>query len=238
MTQNPFESPQANPYTNQAPAQATTGQFDIGQAISDGWAAMTANAGVAIGGTVVVGLLSVLAAITIIGYFVLLPVLAYGMLRLLLNITDGEGDINDIFSGFQNYGSVLGSMLMFMLIMIVVMIGVSLPGMVLAGVGGALELPALAVLGQMINLVITYAITPRLYFGPFFIADQGVGGLDALKMSWKATREQKLMSFILLLVTGIIGFAGVIACGVGLLFSLPLSYIIWTAAYRQMVPRT
>lgn len=190
MTQNPFESPQGNPYANEAPAQATTGQFDIGQAISEGWTAMMVNAGVALGGMVIVGLLGVLAAVTIIGYVVVLPVLAYGMLRLLLNITGGEGEINDIFSGFQNYGSVLGSMLMFILTMFVVMIGVSLPGMVLAGVGGALEMPALAILGQLINLVITYAITPRLYFGPFFIADQRVGGLDALKMSWEEDRPQ------------------------------------------------
>ena len=69
-----------------------------------------------------------------------------------------------------------------------------------------------------------------------FIVDQGMATMDAVKASWAATDAQKGGIILLAIVAGLIGMAGSIALGIGLLFTIPVSYAIFTAAYRQMYP--
>lgn len=232
MSQNPFEAPQAAPYVAHSAQPGTAGQIDIGEAVSTAWNAVSANAGIAVGGTIVAILVMMLGYITIIGIFLVVPVVAYGMVRLYLNILEGRGDVSDVFEGFRRYGQALGSMLL----IFAIFIGISLPGSVLGFIGGAQEMVVLVVLGQIYGFVVAFLVTMRLYFAPFYAVDQGLGAIDAVKAAWHATREQKLMTVLLGLVSGIIGISGVVACGIGLLFTMPLSYVIWTAAYRQLAP--
>lgn len=234
MTQNPFEAPRANPYAQPAPQTVGgTGQIDIGEAVSQGWSAMTQNAGVAIGGTLVGLLVMMLGYITIVGIFLVLPVVGYGMVRLYLNIADGGGEVGDVFDGFRNYGSALGSMLLLFL----VYLAISLPGSVLGFIGGYTDTVALVFVGQIYGFVVAFLVTMRLYFAPFFIVDQQMGAIDAVKAAWDATRDQKLMVILFSIVAGIIGAAGIIALVIGMFFTIPLSYTIYACAYRQLVGR-
>lgn len=232
MTQNPFQTPSAQDPFVAAPASArgNDGRLDIGQAISDAWQTMTANAGLAIGGMLLTMLLMALGYVTIIGIILVLPVLGYGAIRLYLNLCDGGGEIGDLFEGFRNYGSALGPMLMVGL----VFLGLAVPVYALFGLSIYLEMPALSWLGQLVYVVVVFGVSPRLYFAPFFIVDQGMGGIDAVRAAWEATADQKLIAFALILVASIIGMAGMIALFIGLLFTMPLCYLIYTHAYRQL----
>lgn len=235
MTQNPFESPQANPYVQSAPAVGGTGTFDIGQAVSEAWSATTANPGPAILGVFLSGLVSMVAMLTVVGLFLVVPIVALGTVVLLFNLHEGRGEVGDIFSGFQDYGHNLGKMLMFGFLFFVVAMAMALPGLLIAGAGGALEMPALAILGQLLNIVLQYGVFPRFNFAVFYVVDQDMGAADALRASWEATGQQWLMTVLLNIVAAIVAVVGVFACFIGLFFTAPMSYLIWISAYRQMV---
>ena len=234
MSQNPFEAPRtAAPYA--APAGPTyaegTGTFDLGVAMSEAWERTTQNAAPLILGTIVGGLVMVLGYVTIVGILLIVPVVGYGMVRLLLDAYDGEAEVGAVFAGFQRYGQALGAMLMLFL----VFFATALPTYVLSGLGIYLESMALSMLSNVVSLVLTFTVTLRLYFAPFFIVDQGMGGWDAVKASWAATGEQKLMTFLLMLLAAIIGMLGLFALLIGMIFTIPLSYMIYASCYRQMV---
>lgn len=234
MTQNPFETPQANPYAQPAPDIQGTGTFDIGQAVGDGWNIMNANAGTLIGAFFVFGVVAFFATITIIGAFLVVPVLFWGFVRLVLNAVDDTPELGDIFEGFKNYGQALISMFVWYLIIFLI----GLPGQALTQAGVFTENYALMGLGYLFGIGVGLFVTIRLYFAPYFYVDQGLGVMEGIKASWEATKPQKLMNFLLILVTSIIAFAGIIAFGIGMIYTLPLGSVIYAVAYRQMVPRT
>lgn len=238
MSQNPFEAPRAqDAYSapQYASPNAGNGTFDIGVAVQEAWARTTANAGILIGGSFLAVILFIVSYITILGIFLLVPVFGYGMVRLLLDAHDGEPEIGALFAGFQDYGRALGGMLMLLLGFLVLQSPVYL-----MSIGGIyLESMALSLGSNVVSLVLTFGVLIRLYFAPFFIVDQGMGGIDAMKASWEATSHQKLMNFLLMLVVGIIGMSGIFALLIGLVFTIPLSYMVYVSAYRQIVgPRT
>ncbi len=229
MSQNPFEAPRAQ--SPNVPPVTGTGRFDIGQAFNDGWKAVTGNLGLVIGVAIVGGLAMAISEITVIGIFVLVPVIAWGGVKFVLNLQDGHAEFNDLFSGFQNYGQVLGSMLLLMLVMIVPLI----PAYAIVGIGAAVRSSAVMSLGQLALFGIMLGVCVRLYFAPFFIVDRGMGAVDAAKASWEATNDQKLGMLGLALLAGVVSMVGALACGIGMFVSIPISYVMFASAYRQMV---
>lgn len=229
--QNPFETPNAAPQ-EAAPLQAT-GTFDIGVCLSEGWEAAKNNLGLLIGVTFVGMICMFLSYITILGIFLLVPIFMWGWARVFLNAYDGHAEFGDLFSGFQQYGKALGSTLLLML----VYIALGIPSQVLNITGAAIDEPMLSVAGQLVGLVITFGVTVRLYFAILFIVDQDMGAIEAVKASWEATSEQKLMTVVLTIVSGIIGLAGMLALIIGMFVTMQIAYMMYVSAYRQMVGR-
>ncbi|MCA9553077.1 MAG: hypothetical protein KC933_23775 [Myxococcales bacterium] len=232
MSQNPFQTPSAPDPFMTAPVDGRTndGRIDLGEAISAAWQSMTANAGVAIGGLLLVGVLSVLSYITVIGIFVLLPVVMYGGIRLFLNLADGQGEIGDVFDGFRNFGTALLPMLLLFLMYLAAMIPAY--GLMIGGAVSGKE--SLMVVGQVYSYAVGFGVMIRMVYAPFFVVDQGMGAVDAVKAAWAATSGQYWIALALAIVAGIIGAAGMIALFIGMFFTIPLSYLIYTHAYRQM----
>ena len=234
MSENPFATPQAHipqsPHDGQAAEAAD--HFDLGRAISEGFLNCTQNIGLVIGIAIVGSLCVVLSAFTLIGVPLLIPVFAYGLVRFLLNMHDGQAEFGDLFAGFQDYGRAVGSFLLFGLIMVLL----SVPGQALQTAGAVAEEPGLSLLGGLVGFLIFVFVTVRLYFAPFFMVDQDFGAIDAVKASWAVTDDQKLMTFLLALVAGLIGIAGFIVFFIGVIFTGIVQYAIWTSAYRQMYP--
>lgn len=231
MPQNPFETPLAptvDPVLQRAMVPA--GTFDVGRCLSDAWQATMGNIGLVIGVSVVGLIIGVLSELTIIGIFLLLPVLLWGGIYFVLNVLDGRAQFGDLFAGFSRYGQALGPTLA----AIVCMFLLTMLGESVYFVGMFTGSTTLMFGGSLILLAWFFFVMLRFYFAFFFIVDQGMGGIDALKASWAVTSNQKLNTFVLALLSGVLVCAGIVALLVGVLIAIPLTYVMWASAYRQI----
>lgn len=74
-------------------------------------------------------------------------------------------------------------------------------------------------------------------FFPFFILDKGVGPLDALKESARATKGIRGLVFLLFLACFGLDLLGLLFFGVGLLLTIPVTLLALTVAYRRIAKR-
>jgi len=69
-----------------------------------------------------------------------------------------------------------------------------------------------------------------------FIVDKGMGGIDALKASWQATAPYRVNIIVYVLLSILVGIAGVIACCIGaLLVSVPVLMIGNAYLYLKLI---
>jgi hypothetical protein len=210
-----------------------SGRFDLGVAFREAWAATWANFGLLLGAGIVGSVLMGLSVVTVVGAFLIAPVLAWGGIRLMLNAFDGTASFGDLWSGFSDYGSALVSMLVLFLLQTLI----SALGQSLATIGQVAELPWLEGVGSLVNLAWAFLVTARLVFAWFFAVDQGMGPVQALQASWDATADQKGNCAGLLILTIVIGIIGVLFLIVGLIPAIMVTYLMQVSAYRQMVGR-
>jgi len=228
---NPYQAPVAD---GDMPELAA-GDFSIGAALSEAFEVTKQNFPLWLGVGIVGFLLVGLSAITIIGYFVLVPVFTWGLCRFLLNMVDGRATFGDLFSGFSNYGTNLWRMLG----VSVCFIGLVLLGDSIALVGQLTKSSGLQTFGSLVYLVFTFTVLLRFYFAMFFLVDNpNMGAIESLSASWAATRGKTLKLIGLALVSGLVGMLGLLALVVGVLFTLTMSYVAYAAAYRRMVGPT
>lgn len=239
---NPFEAPQAGGLGVQR--TGTPGVIDPVRAVTEGWESTKRNFGSWLVVGIALGVIGMIATATVIGFFVIVPVLLWGGVRFALNAHDGEASIGDGFSGFSRYGEILGSMLVYIILAFLL----GLPGsalsyinMVLGFVGEPSTL--LAIVSPLVSLGWTFGVTARLIYAPFFIVDQDMGAVDALRASWETTRPQILNNILLMLLCIPVLLGGMLLLCVGLIPAMFVCYGAFVAAYRQLTgndraPRT
>ncbi|HPF12772.1 MAG: hypothetical protein H6830_06780 [Planctomycetes bacterium] len=226
-------SPPASPAPRPSSSESFegSGTFSIGQCFSDGWNKTLANIGLILIAGLVSTLVMVLAGITIIGYFLVVPVMTWGMVRFALNLHDGCAQFGDIFSGFTNYGDkLLKSAALFLLLL-----AISLPANAVYYLGALNHNTSMIVVGYVIMVVFGLVVMTRLYFAFVFMVDRNMGAQDSIKASWNMTGPIWGPTVLLAFVSGLVSMAGVLALVVGLLVSIPVSYLMWISAYRQAV---
>jgi uncharacterized membrane protein len=231
MTQNPYEPPKAQ-LADDLQRLGEPGEFDIGECLSDSWSLTWASFPTWLAIGFVGSLVLFASALLVVPLLVVVPVLVWGTTLFYLNVVDGQERFGDLFRGFSNLGSALLSMLGWYVA--TVLIGVIGQGVQLTG--SMIGSPELIGLGVIVNLIWTVAVVSRLYFGPFFIVDQGMGPVEALEASWEATKQQKLRTAGLFVVSSLIGMLGLLALLVGVVVSMNMFFLMWASAYRQMVP--
>lgn len=231
MTDNPYQTPssQVNRPTGRGPGGGT-GRFTIGQSLSEAWTATINNLGVIIGAAIVSTIITFISAITIIGYFLVVPVMFWGMTRFALNLMDGRADFNDIFSGFTNYGSKLGRTLLLAILFFVV----SLVGSIPQYIGIFMDSPLLIGVGWVFSMAFSIFILSRLYFAIIYMVDRDLGAMESIQASLEGTRAMWGWVVLLAIVSSIVGMLGLLALLVGVIISMPVSYLMWVSAYRQM----
>jgi uncharacterized membrane protein len=93
---------------------------------------------------------------------------------------------------------------------------------------------------ELVFLVVMIAvgITVGIFFMFAFplIADRGLSGLDATKLSIKAGKANFGGILSLLLLNFAIGMLGVLACYIGVFFIMPISLASYAVAYRRVFP--
>ncbi len=101
-------------------------------------------------------------------------------------------------------------------------------------------LTAEAISGIFVSAGLLFFIVPgiilsvRLQFTEYFIVDEGIGPIDALKKSWKITKGATWELFLFILLLILINVAGALALGVGLLLSYPTSLIAQAYVFRKL----
>ena len=224
---NPYQAPAVEPLPI-----IGAGDFDLGQTIKDGFDRTKQYLVPAISVLLLGGLLMLLSAVTVIGYFLAVPVFVWGMFKFFLNMQDQrQPQLNDLFAGFSNYGTVLGRMLL----LTVLYVGTTLLSESLVFVGQFMKSTPVTVVGYVIYLAFFVFVLSRFFFAFFFVVDRDMPALEALSASWRATEGKALKMTGLALVSGLIGMCGVIGLCVGVFFTVPMSYVMYVSAYRQVV---
>lgn len=71
-----------------------------------------------------------------------------------------------------------------------------------------------------------------------FIVDRNMDAITAMKASWALAKPNFFPILGLALVAGLIAQAGSVACGIGVVLTAPLYFLIIAAAYRDLMAQT
>lgn len=94
------------------------------------------------------------------------------------------------------------------------------------------------VLSYLAALLVSTVFSILLFFALPLIADRNARIGDALKLSFSAATNNIGGLLALLIFEGLLIIAGVFACGVGVLFVLPVVYAANIVAYKSVFPET
>lgn len=151
---------------------------------------------------------SALSALVSIAFTVLTLFLEIGFIKIILKLVDGQkAEINELWAYPQYLLRMIGASIVYGIIVGVGLILLVVPGIYLA---------------------------IRLQFYSYYIVDKNAGAMDSLRMSWKATDKNVINIFLFeLLIVGI-NILGAIALLVGLLVTIPVSFVAVTLLYRKL----
>lgn len=235
MDSSPYEAPRSDDLIpeDQRRAGDGSGNFSIGQCLSDAWAALTRNIAVILGTMLVTLLLSVVSIFSILGIILVIPVLYWGLITIGIKAIDGHAEFDAYWSGFRQYGKSLGRMLLLYIATIII----GIPGNIASNLELFTDSTGAILIGLAFSLLWSIMML-RLNFAAPLAVDADRPALDSLGASWRLTRGIMFLKVILLgIVTFLVGVSGVILLGIGLLFTIPLAMLMWASAYRQMVGR-
>ena len=201
--------------------------FSISEALGFGWATFRDRFGTLIGLIVVSAVILAVVngveqglnqqkagflafVVGIIGY-VVQSVVSLGWTRITLKLHDGQGvEMSDLIEPYPLIWKYIGAS-------------------ILAGIAIAIGFLILVVPGVYLAI--------RLGFFPYAIVDGGSGPVEALQKSWELTRGSVLHLLGLGIVFALVNFVGVLALGIGLLVSIPVTAIAMAYVYRRLPER-
>ncbi len=217
----PGEPPPPPPPSGSVPPPPVGGPFDIGRAISYGWTAYWKNAGPLIVLALVV--IVVNFAIGLVGQnvtgvaprvvlqligFVVGIVLAMGLIRASLAVVEGRTPEVSLLFQTDGFGP-------YLVASILVAIGVFF-GIILCIVPGLI----LAIMWQ--------------FFGYVIVENPAMGPVDALRRSAEITRGNRWELFALGILLIAINLVGLVACGIGLIFTYGITVITLAYTYKTL----
>ncbi|MBR4675864.1 MAG: hypothetical protein IKP00_15505 [Victivallales bacterium] len=142
-----------------------------------------------------------------------------GILLSLLRNNNPKPQVSDLFNGFQKFLPAFVTMLAFGAISFVAQIVNIIP-----------------ILGQLAAIVIACFILPAvMLWALFFVQDQNATIGEAIVEPLKLVTQKPFWTVMLVVfVAGLLGAVGCIACGIGVLFTMPLSFCMVAAAYEEV----
>jgi len=197
-------------------------RLDVGGAVSYGWRTMVDN----ILFFVIIGLIFfivtaifyvpagfaykypyITAIVYILGFLVSVYV-HMAMVNISLIVSRGEKPTySDLFSATKYYWKFLLADILYSLLVLAGMILCIIPG-------------------------IYWGV--RYHFNAYFIIDQDMSPIDAIRRSGQITKGAWWDVFLLFVLSWLIMLAGIILCGVGTLFAYPIVFMAIVFAYRQL----
>lgn len=168
---------------------------------------------------VLASLIAVLLSVATIGILAG-PMLA-GLILITLKLLDKiepKPEVGELFKGFDYF---LQSFLFVVVWGVAVFIAMFIVGLV-------------PLIGALASIFLSLAAGALLMFGLFLIVDKGMDFWPASLESFNMVKANFWPFLGLSIVAGIIGSIGAIACGIGVVITLPIQYCILTVAYRDV----
>ncbi len=219
-------------------------QLRVGDCIRSGWEGFKKNAGTAIGIVVVYGIITsignVIPIVNLAVAVVVTPVMSAGLAMFALKAARGwEGRIEDLFAGFNGdwFGSFIGAYWLFVAIVAAAFVP-PLIGFIIDVVihGGFTNFfPYVTIVVTAVSLVVLIAVVLRFSMVTYLIID-GLAVMDAFKESARITKGFTGKLFLLAMVNGLMILGGILLLFIGLLFAMPLTMIVFAAAYTKLKP--
>ncbi len=153
-----------------------------------------------------------------------------GIFRMALKQLRGEQiGVGDLFSGGDAILAMIGANLLTGLITLAVALIAIVPmAFMIAAQNSFAWIPAIFI------IIAVLFINARLFLVAPIVADGRGGALGSIKQSFEATGGQTLNAFLFMLVLGLVVMLGVLACGVGLLFSFPIAPLAIAIVYQDL----
>lgn len=228
-------------------------ELDIGGCVAGGYQVfkenfsllfLTALTLAAIEGFVVgLGIIPVVGSLASIVNMIISGPLLGGVYLVFLRAQRGEpAEVGEMFAGFrEGFGQLfLGKFipglvagLCFLPLIVAAVIVVALPAVEQHHPPDAHRLLVLAPIFLVCLLPVLYLQTCWAFTLPLII-DKHLDFGAAMKTSWRMVNQHWWQVFILILLIALINFAGAMACGVGLLFSVPIGFGAYIHAYETI----
>ncbi len=90
-----------------------------------------------------------------------------------------------------------------------------------------------AQIGTILCIIPGFIVAGRGMLAIPLAVDKGVVGVAALQKSWEALKNDTLNAILFLLAAGLAAGLGFLACGVGVLFTAPISFLAIAITYRD-----
>jgi len=227
---------------------------DIGDILSQGWEIFKQNISGFVGFCILSSILISISALTAIGIFIVSMPLMAGFYVVSDKIYRQEDySFGNFFSGFRHTISLFFLFLVQAGIWWLTFYAISFfytpaeLGTNLQESDKGFFLPFIFIAEIIANLfsILTYlllAMIPLTYLfcilslAPLLVVFQDVSFLKAIKMSISSIHSHLLKVLIVYILIVILGVSGVIAFSFGIIFTIPLSYCMHYALYRQLFP--
>jgi hypothetical protein len=176
------------------------------------------------------------AGLAFLGWLVycwLLP----GYLRLHREVlTTGAGTVTTLLSGSDAFVRMAGWRILSSLLLVGSMAAAALPGFVLMYLAGTHTLLA-SIGGALVTVLVVPTwlyVAAGLALGDRVVALEGRGPVDALERSWALARGHRVVLLFFFGVTGLVGFAGMLLCCVGVFVTEPIASVAGTEAFLKV----
>jgi len=90
--------------------------------------------------------------------------------------------------------------------------------------------------GLMVIIAISVVVQMFFLFVYMLIVDKGVSAMDAIRLSIRGVRANLGGVICLVLLSQLLSFIGLLCCIVGAYLEMPISFAMFTIAYRQVFP--
>jgi uncharacterized membrane protein len=167
-----------------------------------------------------------------IAFFIISSIVTIGWYKLLLGLMDGrKPSLNELFSHKRLFFRYVFTLVAFFAIAGIPLIVFSL----LAVAAYSVSFPLSIALGA-VGVVLSIYASLRYMFAITLVIDKEVSLGSSFKESARMTESVKWRLVCLCIVTGLVAFLGILAFGIGLLVSLPISTLAFLHVYRKLLP--
>ncbi len=147
--------------------------------------------------------------------------MAAGVLLIVFQLHDRKGPRPEVGTLLRGFDFFLNSFLFFIVWGIAIFIV-------------SLVLGLVPCIGQLASLFVVFVAHALLMFGLFLIVDRRMGFWPASLESFNMVKRNFWPFLGFSVVTNLIGGVGAVACGIGVVFTLPIQVCILTVAYREI----